>query len=175
AQTVHAHVVAALTHAHARGVVHCDVRPSNIVWVDAVNAQEARAVVIDWGLAMRQNSTTLFRGVRAYAPHALADTAMEIEYVTGFDLFEALMTYVSLVMDSVVEDASLVTSWKSMHDADAIDAHTLTARTAVVRAVVRGDRYCADACAVLLAECVERMGGSNEWRALWDEVHSFVE
>ena len=61
ADAVAADVLAALRHAHGCGVVHCDVRPENIVWTDG------RAVLVDWGLACNSGTRLRCWGTRAFA------------------------------------------------------------------------------------------------------------
>lgn len=54
-------VLAALQAAHERRIVHCDVRPQNVVWAGG------RAVLVDWGVARRVGDEVAGVGVEAYA------------------------------------------------------------------------------------------------------------
>ena len=54
-------VMIALQHAHACGIVHCDVRPENIVWAND------RAVLVDWGLGRRAGARLCGCGTSAFA------------------------------------------------------------------------------------------------------------
>jgi len=61
ADDVVSRVVAALACAHSVRVVHCDVRPSNVVVVDG------RAMLVDWGASREMGAEGAGVGVAAYA------------------------------------------------------------------------------------------------------------
>ena len=55
-------VLRALEAAHAAGIIHCDVRPSN-----TVVGHDGKAVLIDWGLSRSAKSESGCCGVAAFA------------------------------------------------------------------------------------------------------------
>ena len=65
AQRVFAQLLQALHHAHARGFLHCDVKPANV----RLDATCERAVLTDWGFAQRigRRVYSTSRGTPAYA------------------------------------------------------------------------------------------------------------
>ena len=61
ADAVVSRVVAALALAHERMIVHCDVRPSNVIIADG------KAVLVDWGVSRDVGTDCAGVGVAAYA------------------------------------------------------------------------------------------------------------
>jgi hypothetical protein len=61
ADAVATRVHAALTHAHGKDIIHCDVRPSNVVMADD------KAVLVDWDVSRRAGESLCCVGVAAYA------------------------------------------------------------------------------------------------------------
>jgi tetratricopeptide (TPR) repeat protein len=53
-------VAGGLAAAHARGIIHRDIKPRNIVLVDR---DPARAVIVDFGIARQDNDQTFTRGI----------------------------------------------------------------------------------------------------------------
>src|SRR4051795_104180 len=89
-------ILDALAHAHARGVVHRDVKPSNVLLAEG---REVHAKVLDFGLAQIQEAETLTAqgdvpGTLAYiAPERLAGaqtTEAADVWAVGVMLWEAL-------------------------------------------------------------------------------------
>ena len=61
-----AHVLGALCHAHARGFLHCDVKPANV----RLDRGCERAVLVDWGMARKRENQpggSISQGTPAYA------------------------------------------------------------------------------------------------------------
>ena len=60
------HLLAALRHAHARGFLHCDVKPANV----RLDRGCERAVLVDWGMARKRENQpggSISQGTPAYA------------------------------------------------------------------------------------------------------------
>ncbi|KAL1503233.1 hypothetical protein AB1Y20_011289 [Prymnesium parvum] len=59
------HLLSALRHAHARGFLHCDLKPENVRLDKACE----RAIVVDWGMSrsLHNQPPTLTHGTPAYA------------------------------------------------------------------------------------------------------------
>jgi hypothetical protein len=91
-------VCLALEHAHARGVVHCDLKPSNLMVDD-----DDRVHVIDWGVAStfgaalgatvpsprRAGGTLGYMAPEQLDPQAVLDARVDV-YALGCVLFEIL-------------------------------------------------------------------------------------
>jgi hypothetical protein len=76
ADRVAASVLRVLRFAHARGLIHCDVRPGNIVVVGGDGGGSGlRVLLVDWGLCVEAGTDVAGRGVPAYAPSALFSQA----------------------------------------------------------------------------------------------------
>jgi eukaryotic-like serine/threonine-protein kinase len=109
-----AQVLEALAHAHARGIVHRDVKPSNVLLAEG---KEVSARVLDFGLAQMQEAETLTAqgdvpGTLAYiAPERLAGAgtteAADI-WSVGVMLWEALAGQHPFWRSSLLETARAI-------------------------------------------------------------------
>lgn len=109
ASAVVGRVLNALEHAAAAGVVHCDVRPANIVVVDDL------AVLVDWGCSCARDTDARGRGVPAYADariFAPATTSFKARPVQ--DVAGALYTWLAIACD-----AGCVAPWLALPAAPA--------------------------------------------------------
>jgi Protein kinase domain len=109
-----AQVLEALAHAHARGIVHRDVKPSNVLLAEG---REVTALVLDFGLAQMQEAETLTAqgdvpGTLAYiAPERLAgDNTTEAAdvWAVGVMVWEALAGRHPFWRSSLLETAKAI-------------------------------------------------------------------
>jgi Protein kinase domain len=109
-----AQVLEGLAHAHARGIVHRDVKPSNVLLADG---EEVSARVLDFGLAQIPEAETLTAvgdvpGTLAYiAPERLsgeAATAAADVWAVGVMLWEALAGRHPFWQNSLLETARAI-------------------------------------------------------------------
>jgi hypothetical protein len=109
-----AQVLEALAHAHARGIVHRDVKPSNVLLAEG---KEVSARVLDFGLAQMQEAETLTAqgdvpGTLAYiAPERLAGgetTEAADIWSVGVMLWEALAGRHPFWRSSLLETARAI-------------------------------------------------------------------
>ena len=89
ARTVVLRVLNALASAHAEGVVHCDVRPANIV------IEGDAAVLIDWGSSCALGSNAKNSGVPAYAAIGVFRQATCVAH-PSLDVAGALYSWLSI-------------------------------------------------------------------------------
>jgi Protein kinase domain len=109
-----AQVLEALAHAHARGIVHRDVKPSNVLLAEG---RDVSALVLDFGLAQMQEAETLTAqgdvpGTLAYiAPERLAGgitTEAADVWAVGVMLWEALAGRHPFWCSSLLETAKAI-------------------------------------------------------------------
>ena len=67
ATAVAARTLLALTAAHAADIIHCDVRPANMVMV------QGRAVLVDWGSAVDKGGSGHCHGVPSFSDSRVFD------------------------------------------------------------------------------------------------------
>ena len=89
-----ASVQRALQAAHAADIVHCDVRPQNVVAVNG--ATDGAAVLVDWGLARERGNGAAGVGVAAYAASRVFLEA-SCAATESLDLFGAALLWVCIV------------------------------------------------------------------------------
>ena len=88
-------VLRALEAAAAAGVVHCDVRPANIVVVGGA------AVLVDWGCSVARGAEARGRGVVAYADaRVFAATTTSFAARPAQDIAGALYTWIAIACDA---------------------------------------------------------------------------
>jgi hypothetical protein len=109
-----AQVLEALAHAHARGIVHRDVKPSNVLLAEG---KDVSALLLDFGLAQMQEAETLTAhgdvpGTLAYiAPERLAGgitTEAADIWAVGVMLWEALAGRHPFWRSSLLETARAI-------------------------------------------------------------------
>ncbi len=95
-------VASALDYAHAKGVVHRDVKPSNIIL-----AEDGRVVLADFGLAMQTTTNTMgqvFGSPHYIAPEQAQNSALAVaqsdQYALGIVMYEMLTGHVPFHDDS---------------------------------------------------------------------------
>jgi hypothetical protein len=86
-------VLVTLRVAHERGLIHCDVRPANIV-IDG----HGEVYLVDWGVSREHGTPAASIGVRAYAVPGVFDNS-ESKYAASaaMDVYGALCTWIAIV------------------------------------------------------------------------------
>ena len=104
ADRVTAGVLGVLRLAHARGLIHCDVRPANIIVVhgDDLGGGE-RVLLIDWGACVDARTNVVCRGVPAFSPSELY---LQSSYAARPALDLAALAHTWLAVAYGSEDAS---------------------------------------------------------------------
>ena len=92
---VAAGVLRGLGAAHAAGIIHCDVRPGNVVFVDEPRSGGA-VLLVDYGLSRKPRSPVSGVGVRAYAADCVF-LQSSCAARAGLDLVAAAYTWLSVV------------------------------------------------------------------------------
>jgi hypothetical protein len=107
---VAAGVLRGLRAAHAANVIHCDVRPSNVVFLDP----EGVALLVDYGLSRAPGTTARGVGVRAYSADCVFSQS-SCSARAGLDLVAAAYTWLSVVHG----DAACRAPWSATGEAAA--------------------------------------------------------
>jgi hypothetical protein len=91
-------ILAILHEAHARDIIHCDVRPANIVWSE----RDGNTVyLVDWGVSRKRGHSARSIGVPAYAaPGVFAQAANPAS--PAMDVCGALCTWIAIVHGGAV-------------------------------------------------------------------------
>ena len=84
-----------LRAAHAAGITHCDVRPSNVVMVRTTSSLSA-ALLLDYGLSRPASTEARGLGVRDYAADCIFNQKSCVSRA-GLDLVGAAFTWISCV------------------------------------------------------------------------------
>jgi hypothetical protein len=89
-------ILRALHATHAAGLVHCDVRPSNVIILPASTAgTEAVAMLVDYGLCRAAREAWPRLGDRSFAAARTCDQS-RCPSAAGLDLFSAALTWLAL-------------------------------------------------------------------------------
>jgi serine/threonine protein kinase len=177
-------VAVALEHAHARGVVHRDVKPSNVMITP-----DGRARLLDFGLASRVGASRLTRtgtqlGSMPYMPPELVGGRMDEAgprtdvYSLGATLFEALALNLPFQGDTAIRLAQQITageheSLRHWNPDVSIDAETVCS---VAMELDPERRYTsAGALASDLASVLERRPISARRTSRWIRARRWVE
>ena len=96
ASAVVSRLLDAIAAAAAAGIVHCDVRPANIVVVGGA------AMLVDWGCSCARGAEGRGRGVAAFADSRVfsPDTASSFAARPAQDVAGALLTWVAVACDA---------------------------------------------------------------------------
>lgn len=152
ARIVALRVLDALAASHAMNIIHCDVRPQNIIVADGL------AVLADWGISRMCGTRASYCGVDA---HALRDVfTRSYKAQPAQDIAGVLYTWLSIAYDSQCNAPWL--HHRSFDDTDVFDSRSTWIRThesedATVAAV---------AAALRVIESSENMMGGAELATL---------
>lgn len=83
-------VLKALDHAHSRRILHCDIRPDNVI----VSRNEA--LLIDWGIARSFDAKGYDAGVAAYAADGIVSETTSDKKRVGYDLTSVAYLWISI-------------------------------------------------------------------------------
>jgi hypothetical protein len=143
-------VLRTLEVAHAAGIIHCDVRPANIVLVIDPRSRAVTAYLVDWGLSHNAGDNAVHHGVPAYAAPGVFSNASSYDARPAMDVCGALCTWIAIVHGG----ASVEVPWL-IATADGMIAEVrrqwldenskLVGVAAVLRAKVVNDRLAAEA------------------------------
>ena len=158
ADHVFAGLHSALCHAHRIGLLHCDVRPQNVVLVagNRTDWLDSRVVLVDWALAVPLGSRhgTSRNGVAAYLHADLAVPGSPWTARQKHDLCAAAYTAATIACGTT-NGHHVATPWCGMHFKGTGSA-AVVARNAWFASGVRVAR-----------QCSAYLGAIEAWDALW--------
>ncbi len=106
--TIGAQMAAALAALHANGVVHCDVKPDNVIVLDARTPAGFRKIkVVDFGVSRLTDAPRLPDGAIAGTPWCMAPEQWHGDAFTASDVYALGCTLYLLVTGTAPFDGSL--------------------------------------------------------------------
>jgi hypothetical protein len=130
ANTVVGAVLRTLRGAHAAGIMHCDVRPANIVLKDGA------VYLVDWGLSRKERDNARSQGVAAYAAPGVFTNKSTYTARPAMDVCGALCTWIAIVHGGASVEVPWVTGSVDRHDWLTNHRHLVGVREVLDSAVV---------------------------------------
>ena len=156
-------ILDALAAAHAAGVIHCDVRPSNVVIVND------EAMLVDWGSSRKSGEESAGVGVAAFADSRVFEQKTYTARPTQ-DIFGALYTWLAIAFGIECTAPWLAGALSRIGDGDMFNARKewIKERSKTDTIVARVQKVLCTTATSFKAACnsLEREdeGGGRAWR-----------